>query len=87
MLAHIPIIIGCYLLVKEKRLAAPLRLLGLFSFAGLSVLLLLPDKRSKGTKVSLKALAVTVLSCGIFIYWSGSAFVITLNTNSIPWCF
>jgi len=81
LLAHIPLIIGCHFLVKEKRLAPILSLLGVLSFAGLSILLLMPAKGDRDHKVSFGALAMTVFSCGLFLYWFGGAVQTSADTS------
>lgn len=73
VIAHIPLVIGCYLLAIEKRLLPIFRFLGLLSFAGLSLLLLVPAKGARNHKIGLGALAVTAFSFGVFIYWIGGA--------------
>lgn len=82
VLAHIPLFIGCYLLALQKRLPMVARFLGLFSFAGLSLLLLLPEKGARGHKVSLKSIAVLVFSCGLFVYWFGGAVQTSVDLQS-----
>ncbi len=82
VLAHIPLFIGCYLLAVQKRLPMVARFLGLFSFAGLSLLLLLPEKGARGHKVSLKSIAILVFSCGLFVYWFGGAVQTSVDLQS-----
>ena len=65
-------------MAKEKRLAPIFGALGLLSFAGISILMLLPSKGQRDYKLSIKTLAMTLFSCGIFIYWFGS----TVDTST-----
>lgn len=83
ILAHIPLIIGCYLLAREKRLSPIFGVLGLLSFAGLSVLLLMRAKGAQDHKISLGAVAMTVFSCGVFIYWFGGALQTSVDTQGL----
>lgn len=82
ILAHIPLFIGCYLLAEQKRLSGFTKFLGIFSFAGLSILLLLPQKGARNYKLSLNALLVTLFSCGLFIYWFGGAVQNTVELDN-----
>jgi hypothetical protein len=82
-IAHIPLIIGCYLLAQEKRLSPIFRLFGLLSFAGLSLLLLMPAKGARDHKIGIGAMAMTVFSCGVFIYWFGGALQNSVDTQGL----
>lgn len=82
LLAHIPLLIGCYLLAQEKRLSPIFGALGLLSFAGLSILLLMPEKGAKQHKIGLGAAAMTVFSCAVFVYWFGGALRTSADTQS-----
>ncbi|GAA6136976.1 hypothetical protein NBRC116583_07230 [Arenicella sp. 4NH20-0111] len=73
LLAHIPLVIGCYLLAVEKNLSPIFRIMGLLSFAGLSILLMVPEDGDKNHKIGVKAIASAVLGCGLLIYWVGGA--------------
>jgi len=58
ILAHIPLIIGCALLAKEKGFSQTVGIaLGFFSLAGLSILILLPAK------------CILIFNISIFTYW------------------
>lgn len=78
LLAHIPLIYGCFLLAEVKKLPRFASLLGIFSIAGVAILLLLPDKLSSKQKMTPKMLVFAAFSCSLFIYaissyWSTSA--------------
>ncbi len=83
LFAHIPLFIGCYFLAKEKRLSPPFRFFGLLSFAGLSILMLLPAKGQKDHKVGFKGLALAVFSCSVFVYWLGGSIRSSADTSVI----
>jgi len=83
LLAHIPLLIGCYHLAKEKQLSPVFRIFGLLSFAGLSILMLLPAKGSRDHKIGFKEFAITVLSCTVFLYWFGGQIKGSADTTAI----
>lgn len=74
IIAHIPLVIGCFLLAKEKKLPPLYRYLGVLSFAGVSILMLMPAQHQPSKRLGLGALAVTAFSCVVFLYWTGMAF-------------
>lgn len=73
ILAHVPLIIGCSLLAQEKGRPKLLGLLlGFFSLAGLSILLLIPRKGDTTGNFNLVTLLVVAFNAGVFIYWINS---------------
>ena len=78
LFVHAALVRGCFLYAKSKGYAPRYGLWGLLSYAGLSVLLLLPDKDARYNHSSGKQKIFATLCIGLCIYWTLGF----LNTSS-----
>jgi len=82
LFAHLGLLRGCFLLARVKGLEVYMGLLGLFSLAGLSILLLLPNHNGRENPITNKKIAFAAVCCGLFIYWLGGSLITGNNTRS-----
>lgn len=69
LLAHIGLLYGCYLYALSKGYSDIVGALGLLSFAGLSILLLLPDKINRSAGRSAKQVLLAAVCIGYSVFW------------------
>jgi hypothetical protein len=74
IIAHLVLLRGCFLYAASKGYDSLYGLWGLLSFAGLSVLLLLPDKDERYNASSGKQKIFAGLCIGVCIYWLAQFF-------------
>lgn len=72
LLAHVGLLYGCYLYAISKGYSDIVGALGLLSFAGLSILLLLPDKTNRSAGRSPKQVVLAIICIGYSVFWASN---------------
>lgn len=82
IVANLCLAYGCYLFALSKGYPSWIGMLGLFSFAGLSVLLLLPVRGERAT-TSIRQLAFSLACITYSVYWANNYWEEQASTTAI----